>query len=125
MSSEKNEKYVVPTILYEEPRPGQTQSVIPYIEVQKDAEMPKMIFIFEYKHTGETEPGTEGETLEIVDQIPHKYVDMEYLKEKLTPEVNDVVRVALGLKPLKEAIEKGNVILDNVAKKINERLSKE
>ena len=87
---------------------------MPYIEVQKEGQMPPMLFIFEYKHTGETEPDDRGREVAIVDQIPHKYVDMEYLKDRLSPELNDQIRVALGMKPLQVAKEEGQKIMDKV-----------
>lgn len=116
--SSKIEKYEIPEILYEEPQPGIAPNRIPYIEVPKEKQMPPVLFIFEYKHTGETEPGPNGDPMAIVDQVPHKYVDMELLKEKLSPETNDEVRVALGLKPLLEAQKKGKDILDKVDKNV-------
>lgn len=119
------EKYEIPQILYEEPQPGQAANPIPYIEIPQDKNMPPVIFIFEYKHSGETEPGQNGEAIEMVDQIPHKYVDMEVLKEKLSPETNDLVRVALGMEPLKQATKKGKEILDKVNKNIESLKKKE
>lgn len=114
----KNEKYEIPTILYEEPQPGLKPNPIPYIEVAENKTMPPVLFIFEYKHTGETEPGSNGEPVQIVDQIPHKYVDMEHLKEKLPAHLNDMVRTLLGMKPLKEAQAEGQVTLDKVMKNV-------
>ncbi len=116
--TEKTEKYEIPSILYEEPQPGHKSNPIPYIEVQADKTMPQVLFIFEYKDTGETEIGDDGQPAKVVDQIPHKYVDMEFLKEKLPGHVNDMVRVKLGMKPLKEAQQAGQVILDKVAKNV-------
>jgi len=105
----------LPVILYEEPSGKNERGIsMPYIEVPKGGQMPPMLFIFEYKHTGETEPDDRGREVAIVDQIPHKYVDMEYLKEKLTPELNDQIRVALGMKPLQVAKQEGQKILDKV-----------
>jgi len=108
-------KNQVPLILYEEPT-GKTDTGIPfpYIEVPKEGIMPPVLFIFEYKHTGEFEPDDRGKESAIVDQIPHKYVDLEHLKDKLSPAVYDTVRTALGMKPLKEAQEAGQKILDKV-----------
>jgi len=114
----ENEKYEVPQILYDVDDQGNPVSQIPYIEIQENKKMPPVLFIFEYKHTGETEPGPKGESVSIVDQIPHKYVDLELLKEKLPPELNDAVRVAIGMEPLKKAQEKGKQILDKVNKNI-------
>lgn len=105
----------LPVILYEEPSGNNDKGIsMPYIEVQKEGQMPPMLFIFEYKHTGETEPDDRGREVAIVDQIPHKYVDMEYLKDRLSPELNDQIRVALGMKPLQVAKEEGQKIMDKV-----------
>lgn len=112
----KNEKYEVPTILYEEPQPGLKPNPIPYIEVAQTGKMPPVLFIFEYKRTGEFEPDLKGNPIEIVDQVPHKYVDLEHLKEKLPPHLNDMIRTLLGMKPLKQAQEEGQVVLDKVMK---------
>ena len=109
------QKFEIPMILYEEPSSRAEKGIsFPYIEIQKDKQMPPVLFIFEYKHTGEIEPDDRGRDAAIIDQIPHKYVDMEYLKERLSPEVNDQVRVALGMKPLKVAQKEGQQILNKV-----------
>jgi len=105
----------LPVILYEEPSGKNDKGIsMPYIEVQKEGQMPPMLFIFEYKHTGETEPDDRGREVAIVDQIPHKYVDMEYLKDRLSPELNDQIRITLGMKPLQVAKEEGQKIMDKV-----------
>lgn len=110
-----NKQPQLPVILYEEPSGKNDKGIsMPYIEVQKGGQMPPMLFIFEYKHTGETEPDDRGREVAIVDQIPHKYVDMEYLKDRLSPELNDQIRVALGMKPLQVAKQEGQKILDKV-----------
>lgn len=80
--------------------------------------MPSVIFIEERKETGETEPGSNGESVEIIMSEMHKFMDLEVLKEKLPPHLNDIVRVAVGLKPLKEAQESGQAILDKVRENI-------
>ena len=110
-----NKQPQLPVILYEEPSGKNDKGIsMPYIEVPKEGQMPPMLFIFEYKHTGETEPDERGREVAIVDQIPHKYVDMEYLKDRLSPDLNDQIRVALGMKPLQVAKEEGQKILDKV-----------
>jgi len=108
-----NKKPKLPIILYEEPKPNQPANPIPYIEVGLDEEMPKVLFISEYKETGEFEPSADG-TSAIVDMLIHKYVDLDFLKEKLDTKTNDKIRVALGMKPLKEAQKNGQQILNNV-----------
>lgn len=120
----KNEKYEVPVILYEEPKPGDKPNPIPYIDVPVKGKMPPVLFIFEYRQTGEYEPDSKGNPVEMVDQIPHKYVDMEHLKDKLPPHLNDMIRTLLGMKPLKEAQEKGQVILDKVQKNVADKANK-
>jgi hypothetical protein len=123
MPSKKQEKKSlhsqVPVILYEEPT-GQNEGGIPfpYIEVPKDGVMPPVLFIFEYKHTGEFEPDDKGNPAAIIDQMLHKFVDLEHLKEKLSPGLYDSVRVALGMKPLAEAKAAGKKIMDKVQKNI-------
>lgn len=119
MSNDKQEKYEIPLILYEEPSSSGEKGIpFPYIEVAKGKKMPPVLFIFEYQHTGEIEPDENGKDAEIVDQIPHKFIDMEFLKEKLTPEINDMVRVAVGMKPLLLAQAEGKKILDKVFAKV-------
>lgn len=107
-----HDKYEIPELLYEEPEPGHPANPFPFINVKKDGKMPPVLFIEERRETGETEPGPKGVPQEIIDCLMHKYVDLELLKEKLTPHLNDLVRVALGMKPLKEAQGSGQAILD-------------
>lgn len=118
MSSEKvnniPKQPKIPIILYEETSPGQKGSIIPFIEVAQDDTMPPVLFIFEYKDSGEKEPGSEGQDLAIVDQIPHQYIDMQFIKEKLSPELFDKLRIACGMKTLQEARKSGQQILDKV-----------
>lgn len=113
----------LPIILYEEPKPNEPVNPIPYIEVGLNEEMPKVLFISEYKETGEFEPSEQG-TAAIVDMYIHKFVDLEHLKEVLDPKTNDKVRVALGMKPLLEAKKAGQKILNKINKKA-ERYKKE
>ena len=109
-----NQKYEIPVILYEEPQPGAKPNPIPYIEVAKDKTMPPVLWLFEYKETGEEEVGNDGEPVKVVDQIPHQYCDMAFLKEKLPEHLYDMVRTSIGLEPLKKAKEKGRALLNNV-----------
>lgn len=108
-----NQKPKLPIILYEEPKPGEPANPIPYVEIGLNEEMPKVLFISEYKETGEFEPSAEG-TAAIVDMIIHKFVDLEHLQKVLDSKTNDKIRVALGMKPLKEAQKKGQNILSKV-----------
>jgi hypothetical protein len=107
-----SDKYELPEILYDEPQPGRPANPFPFINVKKDSKVPVVLFIEVRQDTGETEPGPDGRPQEIVDCLMHKYVDLEHLKEKLPPHMNDIVRVALGMKPLAEARSAGQIILD-------------
>jgi hypothetical protein len=95
--------------------------------VKKGTPVPVVLFVEIRQDTGETEPGPDGRPQEIVDCIMHKYVDLESLKDRLPPHLNDIVRVALGMKPLKEAQGSGQAILDKAmanAEKIREKAAK-
>jgi hypothetical protein len=107
----------IPEIAYEEAEGGLT-SKIPFITVPQEEEMPRMLFIFESRETGEFEPGLEGEEVPVVELNLHQYVDMFYLKENLTPEEYDRVRYVLGLDPLAKAVEKGRAITQGVRNKL-------
>jgi len=102
----------IPEILYEESEEG--SSHIPFIMVPEDEEMPKLIYIFESRATGEDEPGMDGNPVPIVEWDLHQYADMAVLKENLTLDVYDRVREALGLEPMIAAVEKGKKISDKI-----------
>ena len=98
----------IPEIMYEESEEG--SSHIPFIMVPENETMPRMIFIFESRQTGEFEPGLEGEEVPVYEWDLHQYADMQVLKEKLDVITFDKVRSALGLEPLSIATEKGKKI---------------
>jgi len=102
-----------PEICYEEDENGIT-SRIPFIPVPSTEEMPKMLFLFESRETGDVEPGLEGEEVPVVQLDLHQYADMAVLKEKLPLIEYDNIRRALGLEPLKSALQKGAKISDKV-----------
>lgn len=110
----------VPEIMYEDDEEGGLTSHIPFIQVPDDEDMPSMLFISECRDSGEFEPGPDGEDLPIIDLTLHQYAEMEILKKNLPPDVYDMVRAALGLIPMKEAVVKGREITqrvrDNVTK---------
>ena len=108
-----------PEIMYEEAEDG-LSSKIPFIMVPKEQEMPRILFVFESRETGEFEPGPNGEKLPILEMDLHQYADMVYLKKGLSPELYDEVRICLGLEPLNEASAKGKQITDNIRKNISE-----
>jgi hypothetical protein len=122
--SPSQQKYEVPELLYEEPKPGEQPSPFPFIIVKKDKSMPPVLFIEERKETGEIEPDEKGNPQEIIDCLMHKYVDLEILKEKLPPHINDLVRTTLGMQPIKKAQEEGKKTLDKVNSNV-ERLKEE
>ena len=109
-----------PEIMYEDDEGGMT-SKIPFIMVPKEEHMPKILFMFESRETGEFEPGTDGEPMPIVEMDLHQYADMAALKTGLTVDVYNQVRKCLGLKPLDEAVEAGKKITNNIRKNIKER----
>lgn len=110
MKKNARRKEWVPEIFYDDSE-GPT---IPYIQVPKEEEMPKMLFIFESRETGEVEPGQNGEEFPVVQLDLHQYVDMNSLKLGLSEDEYDNVRKAIGLLPLKEATQKGQKITENV-----------
>jgi len=102
--------------MYEDDAEGQA-SKIPFIQVPAEEDMPKILFVFESRETGEFEPGSEGEEVPVVQWDLHQYADMEVLKTGLPLNVFDQVREALGLEPIKAASAKGKAISDNVRSK--------
>ena len=107
-----------PELMYEDDDNGQT-SKIPFIMVPSDEEMPKTLFVFESRETGEFEPGAEGEEVPVVQWDLHQYADMAVLKERLDLETYDKVRNALGLEPMKSAVKKGQEITNNIRSKFS------
>lgn len=114
----KKKKSWVPEIYYEE-SVGEVNSQIPFIQVPAEEEMPKVLFIFESRETGEFEPGPKGEELPVTEMTLHQYVNMEQLKLKLSLTEYDRVREVLGLQPLREATEAGKKITDSIREKIS------
>ena len=109
-----------PEIMYEETQDG-ISSKIPFIMVPKDENMPKLLFVFESRETGEYEPGPDGEELPIIEMDLYQYASMNVLKHSLTADLYDDVRVALGLETVSIATKKGINITNNVKKNIKER----
>lgn len=98
----------VPEILYEE------NSQIPFIEVPEGEEDPTKLFISIMRKTGEVEPGEDGSELPIYDMNLEMFVNIQSLKNKISPQLYDEVRMALGLKPLKEAMVAGMAITEKI-----------
>ena len=107
----------IPEICYEEDANG-LSSHIPFIQVPKGQVMPKVLFVFESRETGEFEPGEDGKPLPIYDMDLHQYADMSCLKNNLNPDIYDIVRKALGLESLASAANKGKEISEKVRKNL-------
>jgi hypothetical protein len=109
----------VPDIMYEEADDEGMTSQIPFIMVPTEELMPKLLYIFESRDTGEVEPGPDGEELPVTELDLHQYVDMAILKQGLTGEQYDVVRSVLGLEPLKVASVAGHKITEEIRSNID------
>lgn len=108
-------KQWIPEIMYEDsPDEVGITSHIPFIPVPENEMMPRILFVFESRETGEFEPGPEGEELPVTDFELHQYADMAVLKENLPEEIFDQVRSVLGLEPLNVAAQKGKAITEKV-----------
>ena len=106
--------------MYEEGDDG-LSSNIPFIMVPLNEEMPKVVFIFESRETGEYEPNEDGDPVPIMEMDLHQYADMAILKEGLDSSTYDVVRKVLGLQPLREAVAAGQKITDKVRKNLESK----
>tara|TARA_Y100000592_G_scaffold24697_1_gene38687 strand:+ start:5528 stop:5881 length:354 start_codon:yes stop_codon:yes gene_type:complete len=115
-SKSRNNNWV-PEICYEE-QSGGLSSHIPFIQVPNEEEMPKLLYIFESRETGEVEPGENGEDLPVFEMDLHQYADMNILKKGLSPDQYDSVRECLGLNPMKEAVPQGRQITENIREKL-------
>jgi hypothetical protein len=110
----------IPEIMYEEGDDG-LSSNIPFIMVPQGQVMPKVVFIFESRETGEYEPNEEGDPVPIMEMDLHQYADMAILKQGLDEAAYDIVRKVLGLQPLREAVAAGQKITDNVRKNLESK----
>ena len=115
----KNSTNWIPEIMYEDDEGGMT-SKIPFIMVPKEEEMPKMLFMFESRETGEFEPDSNGEPMPIVEMDLHQYADMLALKNGLDVTTYNKVRKCLGLEPLQDAVVAGRKITDNIRKNLGQ-----
>ena len=111
-----------PEIMYEESDDG-ISSKIPFIMVPENQTMPSLVYIFESRETGEFEPGLDGEPVPIIEMDLHQYADMAILKNRLTPDLYDNVRSALGLETMAAATSAGQKISQNIRTKIEEKTS--
>lgn len=113
------QKHWIPEIMYEDTEEGMTSN-IPFIMVPAEETMPRMIFIFESRETGEFEPNLEGDPVPILEMDLHQYADMLILKEGLDEQTYDKVRKCLGLQPLRQAASAGQKITENVRNNIKQ-----
>ena len=113
-----SEKWI-PEIMYES-NPEGTSSSIPFIMVPKDEKMPSLLYMFESRETGETEPSLDGNELPVCEWDLHQYADMAVLKDRLDIKTYDSIRIALGLQPMHEALEAGKKITENIRNNINQ-----
>jgi len=117
MSENKPRSNWVPEIEYEEVEDGLT-SKIPFITVPEEEEMPRLLYVFESRETGEFEPGPEGEELPVSEITLHQYANMSYLKQHMSSIEYDNLRYALGLQPMREAAVQGQEITTNIRQKL-------
>jgi hypothetical protein len=89
-------------------------SNIPHIEIPVDQEMPDKLFMFEFKQTGEFEPGPSGEDVPICNMDIHIYFDYNHAKKVLDTDTLNKVRVAFGLEEIDAATEKGRKITERI-----------
>ena len=108
----------IPEIMYEDTQGEGMTNHIPFIPVPETEEMPKILFVFESRETGEFEPGPAGEELPVTEVELHQYADMATLKNGLSEELYDKVRAVLSLEPLQSATTKGREITSNIRKNL-------
>lgn len=116
----KSKKWI-PELSYEQDDDGSQLGNLPLIHVPSGEEMPKFLMIWEARDTGEIEPGLDGEDVPVVEWDLRQYAQMEALKANLTSEDYDKVRLALGLKPLVEAVTGGQAISQRVREAVAQR----
>lgn len=110
-----------PEIYYEDYSREEGQSLtggLPFINVPKDHAMPGVLFICEARDISEEDNELEKEI------IIHSYYNSLQLKEMLDSETYDIVRKAIGLKPLNEALSLGNDITNNIKDNLKESQNK-
>jgi len=90
-------------------------SGLPFINVPEGRNMPGVLFICEARNISEEDNDLEKEI------VVHSYYNSLELKDKLDEETYDKVRIAIGLKPLKEA----QVLGSNITKNINNNILNE
>ena len=108
MSLPRDEKRQwVPEICYEDYEDAELTNGLPFIQIPNDKEMPNLLFFFGSSHTGEFEPGLDGEPEPIVEMELYQFACMKYLQDGLSTEDYDKVRAVLGLLPIEQARAEG------------------
>ncbi len=110
----KAKRKTIPELIYQTDLKGKVISPIPYIETTKTDPMPIMLFVEEAYNTGEHEVGDGGNPEPIFEFEVRQFLDMRAVKEVLTLEEFDRVRVALGMDKSEEAKKKGEEIIKRV-----------
>jgi hypothetical protein len=108
----------VPEIMYEDSS-DEGMSHIPFVMVPTDEVMPRLLYIFEARETGEFEPGPEGEDLPVTEMDLHQYADLAVLKEKFDEKSYDAIREALGLETMRVASAKGSKITQSIRESLS------
>jgi len=103
-----------PEICYEDFSKGEETITggLPFINVEDNQNMPSVLFMYESRKIEDEEFEREI--------VLHSYANMMQLKSKLSEDLYDVVRVALGLMPLKEAAKLGEQINDKISDNLRE-----
>jgi hypothetical protein len=115
----KAKRKTIPELIYQTDLKGKVISPIPYIETTQTDPMPIMLFVEEAFNTGEFEVGDGGTAEPIFEFEVRQFLDMRAVKEVLTTEEFDRVRVALGMDKSEEAKRKG----EEMIKRIEESLA--
>jgi hypothetical protein len=125
MSLPRDEKRQwVPEICYEDYEDAQLTNGLPFIQIPENKEMPNCLFFFGSTHTGEFQPGLDGEPEPIVEMELYQFACMKYLQDGLSTEDYDKVRACLGLMPVEEARVKGMKAAAQQAEDIQEAAKK-
>lgn len=95
-------------------------SNVPFITVPENKDMPRRLFVYEFKMTGEYEPGPDGQDAPKMDAMIHQYFDYDELAKVLDAETLDKVRLYFGLERLEEARKKGSKLVEKVESNVKE-----
>ncbi len=104
-----------PEICYEDFSKGEETITggLPFVNLTNEENMPSVLFIYESRKIEEDDFEREI--------VLHSYANMMQLKSKLSEDLYDQVREALGLMPLNKASKLGNEINDKINKNIKEK----